>query len=273
MKRELNKIFDVQSREARRDILDKFDLSADDKNKVLSKIDSGNGNEGVIDSTIYYRVKEDFGRNFETSVGNEILPFCVSASAFVFYDNNNNLVEELVNSPFYLNDINAYHFTLAFMPINYPKENLVFNSLEEAVDKGIISSIDWLERCDASEFYSSKKIYKFKIYITKDIYTGTPPIVGEYNRAVREYEFEIDMSFDDWLNSKYNVDNLTKIIEDGITYIIAPYVSNGEKVANLVGHSYNPIVYDTPYMFRFFQNNETQTDEGVVITQLYFNTI
>lgn len=43
MSRELNKIFDVQSRKARRDILDKFDLSADDKNKVLNKINNGSG--------------------------------------------------------------------------------------------------------------------------------------------------------------------------------------------------------------------------------------
>ena len=43
MSRQLNKIFDVQSRQARRDILDKFDLSADDKNKTLNKINSGSG--------------------------------------------------------------------------------------------------------------------------------------------------------------------------------------------------------------------------------------
>ena len=46
MSRELNKIFDVKSRQARRDILDKFDLSKEDKNKVLNKIDSGGGTSG-----------------------------------------------------------------------------------------------------------------------------------------------------------------------------------------------------------------------------------
>ena len=51
MERELNKIFDVQSRKARRDILDKFDLTADDKNKVLNKIGGGSGGEP---STIEY---------------------------------------------------------------------------------------------------------------------------------------------------------------------------------------------------------------------------
>lgn len=59
MKRELNKIFDVQSREARRDILDKFDLTSDDKNKVLNKIDiggsSGSGS-GENNGAIYYKI-------------------------------------------------------------------------------------------------------------------------------------------------------------------------------------------------------------------------
>lgn len=46
MSRELSKIFDVKSRQARRDILDKFDLSKEDKNKVLNKIDSAGGETG-----------------------------------------------------------------------------------------------------------------------------------------------------------------------------------------------------------------------------------
>ena len=46
MSRELNKIFDVQSRKARRDILDKFDLPADDKNKVLNQIGNNSGGNG-----------------------------------------------------------------------------------------------------------------------------------------------------------------------------------------------------------------------------------
>lgn len=59
MSRELNKIFDVKSRQARRDILDKFDLSKEDKNKVLNKIDSAGSNgegEGNIAGE-YYALK------------------------------------------------------------------------------------------------------------------------------------------------------------------------------------------------------------------------
>lgn len=55
--RELNKIFDVKSREAQRAILDKFDISADDKNKVLNKIVSGGGGSDSNGINIeYYKV-------------------------------------------------------------------------------------------------------------------------------------------------------------------------------------------------------------------------
>lgn len=54
MSRELNKIFDVKTRQARRDILDKFDLSKEDKNKVLNKIGtSGGGERGNIAGEYY----------------------------------------------------------------------------------------------------------------------------------------------------------------------------------------------------------------------------
>ena len=43
---ELNKIFDVKSREARRKILDNYPISANDKNEILNKIGNSSGGEG-----------------------------------------------------------------------------------------------------------------------------------------------------------------------------------------------------------------------------------
>lgn len=54
MNRELNKIFDVKTREARRRILDKFDISNEDKNEVLNKIEEGGSNSDGGDSSIEY---------------------------------------------------------------------------------------------------------------------------------------------------------------------------------------------------------------------------
>lgn len=71
MSRELNKIFDVKSRQARRDILDKFDLNKEDKNKVLNKIDSGNGStSGSSDGPLYYKLVEKKNLETEISSGN-----------------------------------------------------------------------------------------------------------------------------------------------------------------------------------------------------------
>lgn len=55
MNRELNKIFDAKTREARRRILDKFDISNEDKNEVLNKIEESGSDNGDGDaSTIEY---------------------------------------------------------------------------------------------------------------------------------------------------------------------------------------------------------------------------
>lgn len=53
---ELNKIFDVKSREARRKILDNYPISANDKNEILNKIGSSGGGEGNIAGE-YYALK------------------------------------------------------------------------------------------------------------------------------------------------------------------------------------------------------------------------
>ncbi len=67
MSRELNKIFDVKSRQARRDILDKFDLSKDDKNKVLNKIDNSGGDSNGI-KWEYYRLGEQDKNSIFTAI-------------------------------------------------------------------------------------------------------------------------------------------------------------------------------------------------------------
>lgn len=60
---ELNKIFDVKSREARRKILDNYPISANDKNEILNKIGSSSGEgEGNIAGE-YYAFKPVEGLN------------------------------------------------------------------------------------------------------------------------------------------------------------------------------------------------------------------
>lgn len=56
---ELNKIFDVKSREARRKILDNYPISANDKNEILNKIGSSGGEGGKVGNTIYYKFRNN----------------------------------------------------------------------------------------------------------------------------------------------------------------------------------------------------------------------
>lgn len=69
MSRELNKIFDAKTREARRRILDKFDISNEDKNEVLNKI--GKSSSGG-DSNIEYLDVSGFGMTDNGSPSDEL---------------------------------------------------------------------------------------------------------------------------------------------------------------------------------------------------------
>ena len=64
---ELNKIFDVKSREARRKILDNYPISANDKNEILNKIGSSGG-ENTNNRIKYYKVKNVNLTSYEASI-------------------------------------------------------------------------------------------------------------------------------------------------------------------------------------------------------------
>lgn len=281
MSRELNKIFDVKSRQARRDILDKFDLSKEDKNKVLNKIDSGSGESGGsgnLNDLIYYKFKQDFNYNQEEY--DKYFLFTLQ-HAKIFESSNGKYMDDfIIASPVLLGSSQSNGtlvFGFAFKPIISKYEELTINSVEEYYHKNNIDNFnDYLERCTSEEFYNNSWTYKFRIFIMKDYYTGDNPPVSQYSRAVKEYEFEPWMTIDDWLNSKYNVDGLRRRTDvgDGAggegVYIYAPYVRNGEKATYLIGHSYNPIKLDS-LLLNFFEPYMCETDNGEILTHLYFD--
>ena len=63
MGRELNKFFDAKTREGKRRILDKFDISKEDKNEFLNKIDNSGG--GI--KWEYYKIDWDKINNLNLS--------------------------------------------------------------------------------------------------------------------------------------------------------------------------------------------------------------
>lgn len=281
MSRELNKIFDVKSRQARRDILDKFDLSKEDKNKVLNKIDSGGGESGGssnFDDIIYYKFKQDFYNSQEGF--NKYFLFMLQHAKVLEARNGNYMDDFIIASPMYLGNSKSngiYIFGFIFKPIISKYEELTINSVEEYYQKNNIDNFDeYLERCTAEEFYNNTWTFKFRLYIMPDAYTGDNPPLYEYSRAVKEYEIEPWMTIDDWLNSKYNIDGLRRRTDVGVgaggegVYIYAPYVLNGEQATYLIGHNYNPITLDLP-LFNFFEPYMCEVDDGEILTHLSFD--
>ena len=162
MSRELNKIFDVQSRKARRDILDKFDLSADDKNKVLNKINnaSGSGSGSEQSSTIEYidvRGWNDAEANnipltnlttasimIKVKVGNDV--GCTYPSGILSWKNTINEFLDILNTGVIAV---AIDFNLC---VKWPNDE--FTLKENFVNMGIYEYINSLPRITKEEFYN-----------------------------------------------------------------------------------------------------------------------
>ena len=94
MDKQLNKVFDATNRKDRRKILDCFDLSKDDKNKVLNKLennvdDGGAGDESVVLASFEVQVEDaQIMFNFEEGMTwNEFFrsKYCIHVNT----DNNN----------------------------------------------------------------------------------------------------------------------------------------------------------------------------------------
>lgn len=240
MKRELNKIFDVQSREARRDILDKFDLTAEDKNKVLNKINSGGCDN---DKIIYYELNNL--SNFELSnIRISIIAMCaqiktivdsvvIFATAYAVLDEN----------------IRKNIIACAFIPTNLGSNGMMIYSLEELIDENNKTNPDSAfeasevikRRITAEEYWDITKS-RFTIAMNAREFTGSEGnyVEGAGNiYVIKEYKYEFGMTFEQWTQSKYNVDGF--IIEN--EYIRAECIKNGNFNINVVMKDY---IYITP---------------------------
>lgn len=247
MSRELNKIFDVKSRQARRDILDKFDLSKEDKNKVLNKIGACKNDDKII----YYEVSDTF-KNMP------IEEFQTIGIFFTHYKLKiNNKYAFLSVLDFYdlidngsINDLNSKVTMVGFLPIDntpiYSNEGTKLDSIEE-----YLSNIDQepsyliKRRVTAEEYWNTENIKKlptFTIAIEASYYTGTAT-KDMLAYHIKTYEYEPNMTMYDWINSEYNVDNIVNYSERGDGYK-APFYNNGENPFMLVADTNNHLFLD-----------------------------
>lgn len=113
---ELNKIFDVKSREARRKILDNYPISANDKNEILNKIGNSSGEGG---KARYFKVKEGIDTGGYEAAGLQYLQYynCFTLKAIDY--NDNLVITQGYNSLFITDykEILAYSFTPGIVSI------------------------------------------------------------------------------------------------------------------------------------------------------------
>lgn len=161
MSRELNKIFDVKSRQARRDILDKFDLSKEDKNKVLNKIDSGdNGSSDDQNELLYYKLIEN--KNLESDVSNGDYPNVFSECRHV------GVLGPLWGTPQWLQSFLGPNFSqplyadaFVFIPCDYLDRNKQYHRFKTYEElREMIPVLPEATRITKEEYYEGRNIEK-----------------------------------------------------------------------------------------------------------------
>ena len=188
MNKELNKIFDVKTREARRRILDKFDISKEDKNEFLNKIENNDCNENIVK---YYEVNASVNNN--EGLG-DLFPIRKGIDP-----NGNKGVGSFISI--------GNEIAVAYMPIYFNIDGELKKLMipEDVNEAGIMNIPDGyiIKEITQEEFYSLET----KAPIPSD---NTFYIVDEDNAINEEltpnqpYQFEEGMTWEQWLVSDYN---------------------------------------------------------------------
>lgn len=209
-------ILDAKSIEQKRKLVHRIVADKEDKDKLLKS--GGGDNKNKI---IYYKLKEYIESEYIYQV-----------AANIKYLLNNTIARSacgIVQNVGW-NELLA----IAFMPQDY--HGVFIESLEDLHDKNIHSIFkDKVERITAEQYYSNNiEPVEFKIAIPYGIYTGEETLEsGQY--IVKTYQVEPNMTFFDWLDSKYNVDKF-EYRDDG-PYVLVPYCNNNEYPVRFYGIS------------------------------------
>ena len=205
---ELNKIFDVKSREARRKILDNYPISANDKNEILNKIGNSSGGESNI-KIRYYKIADE-----AISYVDNYYPAnckCIDMGAIRYY------------APYYTSED-----VIAFMFLPCYVNDVFCNSLEEIYSNDT-EFLKNFEEITEEEYYSIPTI-KFNIAFSDRVYKGEDIQDAPY--IVKTYECKMGMTFNEWFDSKYNVDNIKPFAVDG-------QIEQGKVVASFLDYDIN----------------------------------
>ena len=162
MGRELSDVFKAKTRVGKRKVLDKFDISKEDKNKFLNGIeDAGSGGSGSgEDSSIEYL--DVSGINFNEASFTFIKLVCSSVAIRVVLDGHYCVSSYMTfNADGDLNPSNIKAFAInpeaeANLPENNTGGNIVKTTIKEYMSRitGGWNDIDALPRITKEQFYS-----------------------------------------------------------------------------------------------------------------------
>lgn len=283
---ELNKIFDVKSREARRKILDNYPISANDKNEILNKIGNSGGEVG---KARYFKVFDDINTTSYAAAGLHYLQYYNCFTLKLINRQNNVVITQGYNS-LHIADyasIIGFSFTPGIVSIFDNHGNInerktiackYCSTIEEFVELARLgggegsSSVDptiYIEKEITEEEYCSLPLPTFNIAISHMVYKGED--IQDASYIIKTYEYEMGMTYNEWFDSKYNVDNIKPFTVNGQIEqgkVIAPFLDYDVNYGcTIYGYSGVGIEFKYP-LESYFYDKTVNTPNGQETCQL-----
>lgn len=160
--------------------------------------------------------------------------------------------------------------------VQYPIEDyytndvpIILNNLEEAVDYFSMNISDCTP-ITKEEFYSLEQTtISFNVGISESAYKGED--IQDASYIVKTYECELGMTFEQWFDSKYNVDNIKPFTVDGQIEqgkVIAPFLDYDVNYGCTI-YGYSGVGIEFKYPIEgYFYDRTVNTPNGQETCQL-----
>ena len=287
MKEKLSNVFNTTSREARRAILDKYPISREDKNEFLNKIGSNGGGEGG--KARYFKVFDNINPTSYNAAGLHYLLYYNCFTLKLINRQNDLVITQGYNS---LNiasydSILGFSFTPGIVSIFDDHGNMderktiackYCATIEEFIELARLgggegsSWVDpryYIEKEITEEEYCSFPILTFNIAFSNRVYKGEDIQDAEY--IVKTYEYEMGMTYNEWFDSKYNVDNIKPFAVDGQIEqgkVIAPFLDYDTNYGCTI-YGYGGVGIEFKYTLKsYFYDRTVYTPNGRETCQL-----
>lgn len=286
MERKLSNIFKTNSREARKAILDKFDITKENKQEVLNRIGNSGGEGG---KARYFKVYDDINPSSYQAAGLQYLLYYNCFTLKVINSQNNLVITQGFNSLYVIDckSIIGFSFTPGIVSIFDNHDNVderktiackYCSTIEEFIElarlgngqgSSVVDPTVYIEKEITEEEYCSLPLPTVNIAFDHRVYKEEDIQDAEY--IIRTYEYERGMTFDEWFNSKYNVDNIKPFTVDGQIEqgkVVAPFLTyDANYGCTIYGYTGVGIEFKYP-MEGYFYDKNVYTPNGKETCQL-----